>query len=379
MRRILSLILITAILLTTTALPTFASDTVYRGLLPDGFHGQERFEEIYGPSGEYFYEELYYYKHPWYDYHDLDWVLVKASFSSKATHKTREVIGDRVFAGVEHGPFRHGYAIYEFQYGGHFSEIDSDSLMWYPELEEIIEETNIGRPIGDADFDNALTVMDATFLQQALAGLRDFHQDDDISEYSHYVNTPIIDYVSDINRDDHRDILDATFIQLKLAGLYQTYNEDRIVVEYEQEKYPDGPVAMPKGRFLEFTTLENGNDADLVFSNGKTTDNIDSDRYITIIKSPEQYYETFNLMPPLKIVEFMNLFDDNWMVIAVTRVNGRETIANIEEMCIKDGVLYVKVSDHTNSTDTDVSPLYLSMTSVDKDDVALVTEIFWTE
>jgi hypothetical protein len=57
--------------------------------------------------------------------------------------------------------------------------------------------------------------MDATFIQMAIAGLRDFLPDDYFGDY----NVLPINYLSDIDRDGDHSIMDATAIQLKLAGL----------------------------------------------------------------------------------------------------------------------------------------------------------------
>lgn len=381
MKKLFAVLLTAIMLLSLTLTPAYAC-----GECAEEGSGEALFIERYGSGSDdnFTYEEVYHYDNPYSDDYYNDWILVKASTNYTSDLKVKELIGDRIFAGEEQYPFSYGYAIFEYKYGGHFTELDSDCIMLYDGVMEALKAANAGRPVGDSDFDGQLTVMDSTYIQLALVKHLEFNELDDISNYCINVSSgrETIDYVSDINMDSEVNILDATTIQLKLAGLYGVYNEDRIVVEYDRQQYPDGYVDMPLGKELKFETIENFSDSSFDYSDGKTVHEIDSDHYITIIKSPEQFYETFNFFLDMDIVDFMNMFDDKWIVAAVTRVTDHKMVAQIENLTMKDGVLYVNVHQYIpnfNGTAQPTTPLYFSLTSVDKDDIALVTEIKWAK
>lgn len=67
------------------------------------------------------------------------------------------------------------------------------------------------RPLGDADGDYALTVMDATRVQRWLAGFSRMNALDG--------------FLADVNGNGRVDIIDATLIQRKLAGLSGFYDD----------------------------------------------------------------------------------------------------------------------------------------------------------
>ncbi len=67
---------------------------------------------------------------------------------------------------------------------------------------------------GDVDFDDELTVLDATKIQRVLAGLDSFPYYESISNYE---GKSI--YISDTDSDGSRSVMDATAIQLKIAKL----------------------------------------------------------------------------------------------------------------------------------------------------------------
>ena len=72
-------------------------------------------------------------------------------------------------------------------------------------------------------------MLDATLIQRALAGLCDFHAEDEIIASSWLVGS--LDYMSDFNRDGERSVLDATAIQMKLAKIdkEQLASVDKII------------------------------------------------------------------------------------------------------------------------------------------------------
>ncbi len=88
-------------------------------------------------------------------------------------------------------------------------KIDIDSFYeFYRENEKSFNSEFTMRLIGDCDYDNCLTVKDATEIQKSI-----------VFEYS--VNDPILkgDDVSDFNHDSDTNIMDATDIQKKIVEL----------------------------------------------------------------------------------------------------------------------------------------------------------------
>ncbi|MBQ6626477.1 MAG: dockerin type I repeat-containing protein [Ruminococcus sp.] len=71
---------------------------------------------------------------------------------------------------------------------------------------------------GDMNFDDAITVLDATLIQRAVAKTDDYSQYDLFTDV-YYTGVSKIYFISDINYDGKRDILDATAIQRQLAKL----------------------------------------------------------------------------------------------------------------------------------------------------------------
>ena len=112
-------------------------------------------------------------------------------------------------------PFHTGYAIYDAQLN-EIIDIEKADISKYPDFEKGLEEARVGNPFGDADMDSKLTVMDATFIQRALAQMCEFSKFDD----TYYkVDGVVLKYISDFDRDGERTVMDATAIQHKLAGL----------------------------------------------------------------------------------------------------------------------------------------------------------------
>ena len=68
------------------------------------------------------------------------------------------------------------------------------------------------------NFDDAITVLDATLIQRAVAKTDDYSQYDLFTDV-YYTGVSKIYFISDINYDGKRDILDATAIQRQLAKL----------------------------------------------------------------------------------------------------------------------------------------------------------------
>ena len=73
-----------------------------------------------------------------------------------------------------------------------------------------------GKPLGDLDDDNVISIIDATIIQRCDARIRDYPDNDKIDLYS-WNREPM--YYSDFNRDGERNILDVTAIQRYLVDL----------------------------------------------------------------------------------------------------------------------------------------------------------------
>ncbi|MBQ8538551.1 MAG: hypothetical protein IJ433_02755 [Ruminococcus sp.] len=179
---------------------------------PEHLFEEELYRKVNIVSDIYEYDEV--------EYHynadgELEWVLINTTFDYPQPLIVYAVIGDRVWVGDSRAPSV-GYYVYDVARES-FIDICSSKISWddYDGLEEAIYKQNIGRPIGDIDRDGKLTILDATKIQCALAGLEEFDVYDELSDYvSSY---GYLEYISDANMDGNRDILDATTIQLKLA------------------------------------------------------------------------------------------------------------------------------------------------------------------
>ena len=155
------------------------------------------------------YEELYYH----YDENDkLNWVLVRCSYVT-STGMYYAVFGDMVSL-VGYGiPLKNDYAVYDTGQQK-FSDIcDLDDLNAYDGLKDVLYSYKLLYPIGDADMDRELTVLDATQIQRHLALI--IQLDDDLEHYSSIKGQ--LGYITDFDRDGERTVMDATAIQKKLA------------------------------------------------------------------------------------------------------------------------------------------------------------------
>ena len=92
----------------------------------------------------------------------------------------------------------------------------------FPGLTDAIWNLKIGRPLGDADNDDELTVLDATRIQREMAELDTF---DEEVEYYHLSVLEAPRRFSDYDGDGGVTILDATAIQRTLVGLDATEAE----------------------------------------------------------------------------------------------------------------------------------------------------------
>lgn len=142
---------------------------------------------------------------------NVDWAFITAY-----TYTYEEMFYTGIVADVI---IRQNFCFYPFTTGECIYDVEKDEFFGigyyedYEGLEEYINE-NIGTPIGDANNDGKLSILDATYIQMALAQMCEFHESDTLIS-----NSLPIKYVSDMDRDGKRTIMDATAIQFKLAKL----------------------------------------------------------------------------------------------------------------------------------------------------------------
>ena len=224
-KRTISFLLVFAILFSLTSLTAFSSSNLAGEkdyLFLDDFdkkHGVYSYEDYM----QYYYDELYYHH---IDENDpdseIDWAITYIIFYPMVIEpmNVKRVILDRVILSCDMYTYRVKWALYDAQTND-FISLEKVDVEKYDGLAEGLEKAKVGYPFGDADFDSTLTVLDATYIQQALCGLCEFEFEDDLTDDmlkgTKYDKT--IDYISDIDHDGERTVLDATAIQYKLAGL----------------------------------------------------------------------------------------------------------------------------------------------------------------
>ena len=143
---------------------------------------------------------------------DIDWALIYAYTNLCADTPGWMLIDDRIIlTNSLYYPFVYCYGVYDAEVDDFIAISENMDLSKYEGLEDILSST-VGIPIGDADLDYNLTIMDATYIQRVMAGLCEFSSRDCID----YYGSPL-KYISDLDRDGERTIFDATAIQMKLA------------------------------------------------------------------------------------------------------------------------------------------------------------------
>ena len=209
MKKLISFVLAFVLLVSVAITPVFAGENynksdkeyLFENLIPD---------KVFA----YFYDEVYYH----YVDDKLDWALIYCDTYQGSPSGTVRVVLDRVIVtGVLGAYYPVCWAIYDAQLN-EFISIDKIDATKYDGLEQALIDNKVGNPFGDADLDGEVTVLDATYIQRALAGLCEF------KEYDLIQGTPWgveydrpLEYISDIDADGERTVLDATAIQLKIA------------------------------------------------------------------------------------------------------------------------------------------------------------------
>ena len=166
-------------------------------------------------DGIYTYDEVEYH----YDENgDIDWALVLGITMYDEPMETYVVLGDRVVTFSGYNRPSALYWVYDVS-KEKFYDICKIDMSEYEGLSQAVDRLELGRPIGDANFDGELTITDATYIQRVLASLDKFSYDDKVDGDYYCLSKESLAYVSDFNRDGVRSILDATAIQRKLAKL----------------------------------------------------------------------------------------------------------------------------------------------------------------
>lgn len=182
---------------------------------------EARFLEIYGDditSSSHSYKESYYH----YDENgEIDWALIYECSYNSPPWEYHGVYKDRILMYGDYSPFCFGYGIYDVKNDKFLDVFDTPNIFdKYEGLEEVLDAKKLGYPFGDADMDKELTILDATFIQRALADLCDFEYEDRIEWYYGYRSWSDLGYpkyISDFDRDGERTIMDATTIQKALV------------------------------------------------------------------------------------------------------------------------------------------------------------------
>ena len=172
-------------------------------------------EELLNNYG-YTYNELFTH----YDGENPDWVLCQAKYgdfeSPMITWLRIGGIGGRTIIGTSWDmPFATGYGVYDVKANEFYAleDLTDDcfrskdnglSADKYEGLVDSLAELNIGYMTGDANGDNKVDILDATFVQKVAGGKADI-------DYYQELNL-------DVNKDNNVDILDATAIQKYAAA-----------------------------------------------------------------------------------------------------------------------------------------------------------------
>lgn len=360
MKKLVSIILVFAMILSVAIVPAFADTTDTEYLCKDKLIDyyelyEEEWSELLG------YDEIYYHHVDENDINsEIDWVLIFAYTYMCMESNCWMILDDsRVLAqDCMDYPFTFCYGVYDVKEDKFFGIDEYTDYSKYNGLEEYVN-THLGDLIGDADGDDALTIMDSTFIQMAIAQLCEFSPED-------YIGVPAcpVQYLSDMNRDGERSILDATAIQLKLAGIDNkpVVNEEMIMTvisssSLEQPK-PENAVKVP---------FEKKYSAQQFLSPAYIDSAIPSDDTIVVIKSNEQYKSIFNDRAPEFTDEF---FESQWLVATFIRTGCYEAVAPIGDISKCGDTLYVTANVYVPDDSGELQPLdpfWLSIAAVDRE------------
>lgn len=218
MKKLISILLMIVLMLSVVSVTAFAeteeNDNLFEVLFVNRYLVDEYFSEI----PYYVYDELYYH----YDENgEIDWALIYECSYNSPPWEYHGVYKDRILMYGDYSPFCFGYGVYDVKNDKFLDVFDTPNIFdKYEGLEEVLDAKKLGYPFGDADMDKELTILDATFIQRALADLCDFEYEDRIEWYYGYRSWSDLGYpkyISDFDRDGERTIMDATTIQKALV------------------------------------------------------------------------------------------------------------------------------------------------------------------
>ncbi|MBR2714796.1 MAG: hypothetical protein IKB73_01160 [Ruminococcus sp.] len=180
---------------------------------------KEKFEEYSGIVAE----NSLSYSGPLYYHNDENsnkkWFLAKSNCGYSDYQYLYGTFGDYIFYNSAiYSPSLFSYYIYSYDYEKFytFEQAWDNGISGIEEaFTEYLCQKDDARIIGDADNDNVLSVMDATEIQRAQAGIIKLY--DSISNKHYYGDK--LGCRNDVDHDGERSVLDATAIQHKLAQL----------------------------------------------------------------------------------------------------------------------------------------------------------------
>ena len=168
----------------------------------------------------YYSEKYYHYENPDdFDSSNIDWALVFCTqyvMDDFVDNTYFYLVGDRVVvATADYSPYEIPYAVYD-KGKNEFINITDVNPDDYPGLLEALDNEIFVHRIGDMDRDKCISVIDATIIQQAVAGVVEYPDFDENKSWC--VNgSETFYFYSDYDRDGERTVMDATAIQKKLV------------------------------------------------------------------------------------------------------------------------------------------------------------------
>ncbi len=221
--------------------------------------------------------------------------------------------------------------------------------------------TGFASYIGDADGDGELSILDATEIQLVMANKTEFSKNDTIGAMHCYGEE--LEYISDMDRDGERTILDATAIQLKIAQLDAPKEYDTTLVYERLGEYVDMPQ---NAKDVSFETK---------LSQRSYRYDFEYRDYGAIVKTKEQLDE---LLPKFDTNIDEEFFEDDFLVASNITVYSAQEVAEITKLSVVGDTLYIAYKIYSNSTVAEpITPPYINLLAVDKDDVAGVKNIEW--
>lgn len=230
MKKVFSIFLVVVMLLLSVAIPVSAGSAYASGDYVEEFEAY-LVDSGLGPNFEG--EDWYIYYAPSYEYFSdtnttqtPDWLLAYGAYIGISPMPCYGVFGDYYIQNMDYlYPYSLGYYIYVTN-EDEFYTLEEAWKADFEGIDNVFTEylfvKGLAGYIGDADGDNRLSIVDATYIQRALVGLCVFDSNDDLTSHTKTTDTAALSYVSDVNRDGERTILDATAIQMKLAKIEDT-------------------------------------------------------------------------------------------------------------------------------------------------------------